>query len=126
MERVILPPFERYLNLVDDPALPPSQYHSDLTSPAPSGDHGINKENTPPQDAPRKIPRKLRPRRRKERQLGQRPIRILRPGRLEAGLSVRRQPIEIRHPKILAKQPDLRQRRFDPDHPEFRGVYKPV
>ena len=60
---VTLPPFERYLNWVDDPAPPPSRYHGDLTSPAPSGDHGINKENTPPQDAPRKIPQKLRPRR---------------------------------------------------------------
>ena len=70
---VTLPPFERYLNWVDDPAPPPSRYYGDLTSPAPSGDHGIspsNKENTLPQDAPRKIPRKLRPRRRKERQPG--------------------------------------------------------
>ena len=67
------PPFERYLNWVDDPAPPPSQYHGDLTSPAPSGDHGIspsNEENTLPQDAPRKIPRKLRPRRQKEWQPG--------------------------------------------------------
>ena len=30
-----LPPFERYLNWVDDPAPPPSRYHSDLTSPTP-------------------------------------------------------------------------------------------
>ena len=59
---VTLPPFERYLNWVNDPAPPPSQYHGDLTSPAPSGDHGINQENTLPQDAIRKIPRKLRPR----------------------------------------------------------------
>ena len=70
---VTLPPFERYLNWVDDPTPPPSLYHCDVTSPAPSGDRGIspcNKENTPPQDAPRKIPRKLRPRGRKERQPG--------------------------------------------------------
>ena len=65
-----LPLFERYLNWVDDPAPPPSRYHGDLTSPAPSGDHGINKENTPPQDALRKIPRTLRPCRQKERQPG--------------------------------------------------------
>ena len=48
---VTLPLFERYLNWVYDPAPPPSRYHGDLTSPAPSGDHGIsssNKENTPP------------------------------------------------------------------------------
>ena len=43
---VTLPPFERYLNWVDDPAPPPSRYHGDLTSRAPSRDHGINKENT--------------------------------------------------------------------------------
>ena len=70
---VTLPPLERYLNWVYDPAPPPSRYHGDLTSPAPSGDHCIspsNKENTPSQDAPRKIPRKFRPRRRKERQPG--------------------------------------------------------
>ena len=70
---VTLPPLEKYLNWVHDPAPPPSQYHGDLTSPAPSGDHGIflpNQENTPPQDASRKLPRKLRPRRRKEKQPG--------------------------------------------------------
>ena len=63
---VTLSPFERYLNWVDDPAPPPSRYHGDLTSPAPSGDHSIspsNKENTSPQDAPRNIPWKLRPHR---------------------------------------------------------------
>ena len=61
------------MNWVDDPAPPPFRYHGDPTSPAPSGNHDTspsNKENTPPQDAPRKIPRKLRPRRRKERQPG--------------------------------------------------------
>ena len=66
-------PLERYLNWVHDPSPPPSRYHGDLTSPAPSGDHGIslsNQENTPPQDTSRKLPRKLRPRRRKERQPG--------------------------------------------------------
>ena len=70
---VTLPPLERYLNWVYDPAPPPSRYHGDLTSPAPSGDRGIslsNQENTPPQDAHRKITRKLRPHRRKERQPG--------------------------------------------------------
>ena len=67
---VTLPLFERYLNWVDDPAPPSSRYHGNLTSPAPSEDHGINKENTPPQDALCKIPRKLRPRRQKERQRG--------------------------------------------------------
>ena len=70
---VTLPPLERYLNWIHDPAPTPSRCHGDLTSPALSGDHGIspsNQENTPPKGAPRKIPRKLRPRRRKERQPG--------------------------------------------------------
>ena len=70
---VTLPPLEKYLNWVHDPTPPPSQYHGDLTSPAPSGDHSIslpNQENTPPQDASRKLPRKLQPRRHKERQPG--------------------------------------------------------
>ena len=61
-----LPPWERYLNWVPDPAPPPTRYHGDLTSPAPSE----NQENTPPQDASRKLPRRLRPRRRKEKQPG--------------------------------------------------------
>ena len=70
---VTLPLFERYLNWVNDPAPPPSRYHDDLSSPAPSGDHSIspnNKENTLPQDASRKSPQKLRPHSRKERQPG--------------------------------------------------------
>ena len=193
---VTLPPFERYLNWVDDPAPPPSRYHSDLTSPAPSGDHGIspsNKENTPPQDAPRKIPRKLRPRRQKEKQPGsttnqnspswkagsgtqcaptanrnsafQEIGSATRPGStanhnsafLEAGSatrprstandnspltenrpgisgSVRSTPVE--HPLIFlrplhSQSPRIwtnhnSERRSDPDHSEFRGVYKPV
>ena len=59
-----LPPWERYLNWVPDPAPPPTRYHGDLTSPAPSE----NQENTPPQEASHKLPRRLRPRRRKGKQ----------------------------------------------------------
>ena len=191
-----LPPFERYLNWVDDPAPPPSRYHGDLTSPAPSGDHGIspsNKENTPPQDAPRKIPRKLRPRRQKEKQPGSitnqnspswkagsrtqcaptanrnsasqeigsatwpgstanhnsafqeadsatrprstandnSPLAGNRPG---ISGSMKSTPVEHprtflrsqhpQHPRFWTNQNS--ERRFDPDHPEFRGVYKPA
>ena len=61
------------LNWILDPAPPPSRDHGDLTSPAPSRDHGIQtsgKENTPPQSMPRKLPQKIRPCRRKERQPG--------------------------------------------------------
>ena len=63
---VTLQPWERYLNWVPDPAPPPTRYHGDLTSPAPSEDQ----ENTLPQDASRKLPRRSRPRRRKEKQPG--------------------------------------------------------
>ena len=70
---VAYPPYNSHFNWVFDPAPPPSRDHGDLTSPAPSRDHGIQpsgKENTPPQNTPRKLPRKLRPRRRKEKQPG--------------------------------------------------------
>ena len=61
-----LPPWERYLNWVPDPAPPPTRYHDDLTSPAPSE----NQENTPPQDASRKLSLRLRPHRHKGKQPG--------------------------------------------------------
>ena len=57
------PPLENHLNWVPDPVPPPTRCPDDLASPSPS-------ENTPPQDASRKLPRKLRLRRRKERQPG--------------------------------------------------------
>ena len=63
---VTLPPGERYLNWIHDPAPPPTRYHSDMTSPAPSE----NQENTPSQDASSKLPRELRPRRLKQKQPG--------------------------------------------------------
>ena len=55
------PPLEGYLNWVPDPMPPPAQHPGDLTSPSPS-------ENTPPQDASHKLPRRLRPRRRRGKQ----------------------------------------------------------
>ena len=42
---------------------PPVRHPDDLAAPSPS-------ENTPPRDAPSKLPRRLRPRRRRERQPG--------------------------------------------------------
>ena len=63
---VTLPPLERYLNWEHDPAPPPTRYHSDLTSPAPSE----SQENTPPQDASCKLPRRLQPLRHRETQPG--------------------------------------------------------
>ena len=73
VDNVAYPPYNSRLNWIFDPAPPPSRDHDDLTSPAPSRDHGIQpsgKENTPPQNAPRKLPRKLRPRRRREKEPG--------------------------------------------------------
>ena len=66
---VTLPPLERYLTWVPDSAPPPTRYHGDLTSPAPSGNRD-NQENTPPQDASRKLLRRLRPRLRRGKQPG--------------------------------------------------------
>ena len=59
---VTRPPFERRLNWVLDPVPSPARHLDDLATPSPS-------ENTPPRDAPSKLPRRLRPRRRRERQL---------------------------------------------------------
>ena len=56
-----LPLLESYLNWVADPMPPPTRRLADLTSPASS-------ENTPPMDGSRKLPRRLRPRRRRGKQ----------------------------------------------------------
>ena len=60
---VTRPPLERCLNWVIDPVPPPSCHPNDLAAPSPS-------ENTPPRDAPSKLPRRLRPCRRREKQPG--------------------------------------------------------
>ena len=57
---VTLPPLERYLNWVHE------------TTPPPSRDHG--KENLPHPEEPRKLPRKMRPRRRQGKHHHQHPI----------------------------------------------------
>ena len=165
-----LPPWERYLNWVPDPAPPPTRYHGDLTSPAPSE----NQENTPPQDASRKLPRRLRPRRRKGKQPGlsanENPAsraagsatqlgspanrnsalsgssaatqprsaaneNSLLPGN-RPGTSRSNKSTPVEHPWTFLRpqhpeHPRLStnhnsEHRFDPDHPEFRGVYKPA
>ena len=70
---VAYPHYNRSIIRIPDPVPPPSRDHGNLTSPAPLRDHGIQtngKENMPPQDTPRKLPRKLRPRRRKEKWSG--------------------------------------------------------
>ena len=61
MKIVTRPPLESYLNWVPDTMPPSTRRLADLTSPAPS-------ENTPPKDVSRKLPRRLRPRRRRGKQ----------------------------------------------------------
>ena len=60
---VTRPPLECCLNWVIDPMPPHSCHPDDLAAPSPS-------ENTPPRDAPSKLPRQLRSRRRREKQPG--------------------------------------------------------
>ena len=189
---VTLPPLERYLTWIHDPTPPPSRYHGDLTSPAPSGDHGIslsNQEKMPFASSHENYSR-IGVRR---GNLGRPPIKIHHPGRLEVDLkcaptanrnsasreigsetrprstakdnssfqeagsatqprstandnsplpgnrpgisgSMRSSPVEHprtflssqhpQHPRFWANHNS--ERRFDPDHPEFRGVYKPA
>ena len=170
---VTRPPLENHLNWVPDPMPPPARRPGDLASPSPP-------ENTPPQDASRKLPRKLRPCRHKERQPGSSGIGSQTANRNsafqgtgsatrqrstanensafpEAGSatrprstanddspltgnwpgisrSVRSTPVE--HPLTFLRPQHSQSprfwtnqnagRRFDPDHPEFRGVYKPA
>ena len=183
-----LPRLERYLNWEHDPAPPPTRYHGDLTSPAPSE----SQENTPPQDTSRKLPRRLRPRRRRGKQpvsstndnsafwktgtgsrtanrnsafqgtgsairprsmandnsafqeagsatrprstandnsafprTGNRPgiSRSMRSTPLERPLTFLR-PQHSQSPRFWTNQ--NAGHRFDPDHPEFQGVYKPA
>ena len=58
---VTLPLLESYLNWVADPMPPPTRRLADVTSPASS-------ENTPLANGSRKLPRRLRPRRRRVKQ----------------------------------------------------------
>ena len=51
------------MNWFPDPVPPPARHPDDLAAPSPS-------ENMLPRDAPSKLPRRLRPRRRRERQPG--------------------------------------------------------
>ena len=152
---------ERCLNWVIDPAPTPARHPDDLAAPSPS-------KNTPPRDAPSKLPR-----RRRERQPGlstnenaasrvagpatqlrptadqnsarpgpssatrprsaanrNLPLPGQRPGTSRSSMSA---PVEhpltflrpqhSQYPKFSANENT--ERRFDPDHPEIRGVYKP-
>ena len=161
---VTRPPLESHLNWVLDPVPPPARRPDDLAAPSPS-------ENTPPRGASSKLPRRLWPRRRRERQPGlstnensashmagpatqlrstanensarpssstatrprsaaneNSPLPGQRPGTSRSTMSA---PVEHhqtfsrpQHPRLSANQ--NAGCRFDPDHPEIRGVYKPA
>ena len=164
---VTRPSLENHLNWVPDPVPPPARCPGDLAAPSPS-------ENTPSQDASSKLPRRLRPRQRRERQPGlstnsnsasrvtgpatqlgspanrnsarpssstatrprsaankNSPLPGQRPGTSRSNRSA---PVEHprtflcpqhpQYPRLSANQNSGR--RFDPDHPEIRGVYKPA
>ena len=130
---VTLPPGVRYLNWVPDIAPPPSRDHGKKDPPSPSRDHG--KENLPPPEESRKLPRKIRPRRRQEKhhvpsssQTGSQPGTSRSPG------SAMRAP--VKHP-LTSQHPQHPQppspaanhnssRAYLPDHPESWRVYKPA
>ena len=133
------PPWNSHINWIPDPAPLPSRDHGNLNSPSPSRDHGIKthgKENLPPQDAPRKLPRKLRPSRRKEKQsepaanhnspsreTGSQPGTSGSPGSVMRALV--KHPLTFQcsqHPRLTANHNS--ERRFDPDHPESGRLYK--
>ena len=129
---VTLPPWERYLNWIPDIAPPPSRDHGKKDPPSPSRDRG--KENLPPPEEPRKLPRKIRPRRRQEKrhvpsssQTGSQPGTSRSPG------SAMHAP--VKHP-LTSQCPQHPQppspaanhnssHAYLPDHPEWR-VYIPA
>ena len=108
------PPHNSRVNWIFDPAPPPSRDHGDLTSPAPSRDHGIQtngKENMPPQNTPPASFRESYGREEeKKSSLGQQPIIIRLPGRLERRSNLGQQPIIIRLPERLEGRSSLGQR----------------
>ena len=161
---VTRPPLENHLNWVPDPVPLPARCSGDLAAPSPS-------ENTPPQDASSKLPRWLRPRRRRERQSGlstnsnsasrvagpatqlgspanrnsahpssstatrprsaankNLPLPGQRPGTSRSNMSAPaehpRTFLRPQYPRLSANQNSGH--RFDSDHPEIRGVYKPA
>ena len=100
---VTLPLLENYLNWVADPMPPPTHRLADLTSPA-------SAENTPPRDSSRKLPRRLRPIRRR----GKHSAASANRNSASAGLTSRprlsRQQMRIRPARVPASQPTRGQR----------------
>ena len=140
-----LPLLESYLNWVADPMPPPTRRLADLTSLA-------SVENTPPTDNSRKLPRRLRPRRRRGKQSASSanensaPSTVTRPRSTanrnspipgnQPGISQPMRSTPVEHPQTFlrpqhSQSPSLRtnrnsERRSRLDHPEIRGVYKPA
>ena len=137
MHTVTLPLLESYLNWVADTMPPPTRRLDDLTSPA-------SVENTPPTDSSRKLPRRLRPRRRRGMQSASSanensaPSTVTRPRSTanrnspipgnQPGISQPMRSTPVEHPQTFlrpqhSQSPSLRtnrnsERRSHLDHPE--------
>ena len=135
---VTLPPWERYLNWIHDTAPLPSKDHSNKDLPPSPRDHGKKdhplpsrdhaKENLPPQEEPRKLPRKIRPRRRQEKhhvhsssQTGT----SRSPGSVMSAPV--KHPLTSQHPQPPGPAANHNSgRSYLQDHPEYSCVYKPA
>ena len=138
---VTLPPWERYLNWVPDIAPPPSRDHDQKDIPPPPRDHGKKDPPSPSRDhgkenfPPHKLPRKIRPRRRREThhipgssQTESQPATSGSPG------SVMHAPVKHpltsqrpQHPQPPSPAANHNSRRSHlQDHPESGWVYKPA
>ena len=130
LNTVTLPPWERYLNWVHDIAPPPSRDHGKKDLSPPSRDHG--KENLPPPEEPRKLQRKIRPRRRQEKHHSHSSSQTgSQPGTSRSPRSAMRAP--VKHP-LTSQRPQPpspaanhnSSRDYLRDHYESGQVYKPA
>ena len=129
---VTLPTWERYLNWVYD-TTPPSRDHGKQDHPPPPRNHG--KENLPPPEGPRKLPRKMRPRRRQGKHQFHRSSQTeSQPGTSRLPRSAISAP--VKHPRTFQRpqhpQPPgpaanhFSGRAHLQDHPESGRLYKPA
>ena len=137
---VTLPPWERYLDWVPDIAPSPSRDHDQKDIPPPPRDHGKKDPPSPSRDhgkenlPPHKLPRKIRPRRRREKhhipgssQTGSQPETSGSPW------SAMRAPVKHpltsqrpQHPQPPSPAANHNSSRNLQDHSESRRVYKPA
>ena len=112
---------------------PPSRDHGKKNPPPPSRDHG--KENLPPPEEPRKLPRKIRPHRRREKhhipsssQTGSQPGISRSPGSaMHAPVKHPLTSQRPQHPQPLIPAANHNSSHdYLQDHPESRRVYKPA